>query len=92
LRSYEAERLPIARRNRDHVKKCAAAAFEPQFPISEEALSDTVVGQARRNELAREFEAKTSRLYESLGVEIGYRYLDSPVIHHDSGAMPAYDE
>lgn len=92
LRSYEAERLPIARRNRDHVRKCAAAAFEPQFGISEEAVSDTVAGLARRRELAAEFERKTSRLYESFGIEIGYRYLDSPVIHHDSGAMPAYDE
>ena len=27
LRSYEAERLPIALRNRDHVKKCAAASY-----------------------------------------------------------------
>jgi 2-polyprenyl-6-methoxyphenol hydroxylase-like FAD-dependent oxidoreductase len=82
--SYEAERLPVARRNRDHVKKCAAAAFEIQFPIFN-ASADALAGTAKRTEAAAEFEQKISRLYESLGIEIGYVYEHSPVIVSEGG-------
>jgi len=77
--SYEAERLPVARRNCDHVKKCAAAAFEPNFATTPETK-------------AKEFEEKISRLYESLGAEIGYRYHDSPIVLDDGSSEPAYEE
>jgi 2-polyprenyl-6-methoxyphenol hydroxylase-like FAD-dependent oxidoreductase len=79
LDSYEAERMPIARRNREHVKKCAAAAFEIQFPIAN-APADTLAGTAKRTEVGAIFEQKISRLYESLGIEMGYVYEHSPVI------------
>ena len=92
LESYEAERLPVARRNRDHVKKCAAASFESTFRGSEVRLDETPEGKASRESLARDFEAKTSRLYESLGVEIGYRYVGSPIVVADSAPEPDYDE
>jgi hypothetical protein len=87
LRSYEAERLPIALRNRDHVKKCAAASFEASFRVSDLKLDNSTEDQ-----LARDFEAKTSRLYESLGVGIGYRYKDSPIVVADEEPEPAYEE
>jgi len=80
LESYGAERLPVARRNREHVKRCAAAAFEVYFPVDERALSDTPAGSARRAEIGATFQQKISRLYESLGIEIGYVYEQSPVI------------
>ena len=80
VESYEAERLPIALRNREHVKRCAAAAFEVYFPADERALSNTPAGSARRAEVGANFENKISRLYESLGIEIGYVYDSSPVI------------
>jgi 2-polyprenyl-6-methoxyphenol hydroxylase-like FAD-dependent oxidoreductase len=82
--SYEAERLPVARRNRDHVKRCAAAVFEATTAAAEDAPA----GEGR----AREFEAKVSRLYESLGVEIGYRYRGSPVIIADAAAEPPAED
>jgi len=90
LDSYEPERLPVARRNRDHVKKCAAAVFEATLPAapSEEAVHDGSHSRA----LAAEFEAKVSRLYESLGIEIGYRYRHSPIICPEEEPQPAYDE
>lgn len=92
LDSYEAERLPIARRNRDHVKKCAAAAFESNFAVTGELLDPTPAGERNRTEMARSFERKVSRLYESLGVEIGYRYHRSPVVSEDDEPEPAYEE
>ena len=92
MESYEAERLPVARRNREHVKKCAAAVFESQFDCAPDALADSAAGVKARAALASEFEAKVSRLYESLGIEIGYRYRGSPVICADGEAEPPYEE
>jgi len=86
--SYEAERLPVGRRNRDHVKKNAACVFEAQFPRTDALLDDTPAGQANREAMARAFESKISRLYESFGVEIGYRYAGSPVIAREAGEEP----
>ena len=79
LASYDAERLPVARRNCEHVKNCAAAAFEINFPTTPEAK-------------AQAFEEKISRLYESLGAEIGYRYHESPIVLADGSTEPAYDD
>ena len=78
--SYQAERLPVARRNRKHVKQCAAAAMEIQYAVDTAALADTPTAAAKRAEIAAVFEQKISRLYESSGIEIGYTYKDSPVL------------
>lgn len=92
LESYEAERLPVAKRNRDHVKKCAAATFEAQMRRDDALLAQGAAGEAAREAAGREFERKVSRLYESLGVEIGYRYHGSPAIEADTASEPAYEE
>lgn len=93
MQSYEEERLPVARRNREHVKKCAAAAFESQFHCVPDMLADSEAGVQARAAMASEFEVKVSRLYESLGIEIGYRYAGSPAICPDDGEdEPAYEE
>ena len=92
LASYEAERRPVALRNRAHVKKCAAASFEAGFRVADVKLDDTPEGKASRDALARDFEAKTSRLYESLGVEIGYRYKTSPIVAPDASPEPSCEE
>jgi hypothetical protein len=92
LASYEAERRPVALRNRAHVKKCAAASFEAGFRVADVKLDDTLEGKASRDALARDFEAKTSRLYESFGVEIGYRYENSPIVVPDAAPEPPYEE
>ena len=92
LDSYEAERLPVARRNRDHVKKCAAAAFETSFPRTDQLLDPTPQGERNRREMAQVFESKVSRLYESFGVELGFRYGGSPVVCRDAAAEPPGEE
>lgn len=91
LASYEAERLPIGRRNRDHVKINAANVFEVQFGKPAYLLEESERGEQARQELARAFESKISRLYESLGIEIGYIYRDSPVIARDDAPPPLDD-
>ncbi len=92
MNSYEAERLPVARRNREHVKRCAAAAFEASFATTAETQDASPAGEALRAAMAREFEAKVSRLYESLGVEIGYRYRASPVVVADTAPEPPQED
>jgi 2-polyprenyl-6-methoxyphenol hydroxylase-like FAD-dependent oxidoreductase len=92
LDSYEAERLPVARRNREHVKKCAAAAFETNFARTDQLLDETAAGERNRKAMAEAFESKVSRLYESLGAELGYRYRHSPIVCADEAREPPGDE
>lgn len=91
LASYEAERLPIGRRNRDHVKINAANVFEVQFGKPDYLLEESERGEQARLQLVQAFEKKIGRLYESLGVEIGYIYRDSPVIVRDD-APPSHED
>ena len=91
LSSYDAERRPVAHRNRESVKRCAAAAFEVQFNKTEKLLDQTPEGERERKQLAIDFEKKVSRMYESLGVEIGYRYNGSPIIIQEEGQEPPCD-
>jgi len=90
--SYEAERLPVALRNREHVKRCAAAAFESNFATTAGALEHSPAGENQRADMARTFETKVSRLYESLGVEIGYRYRGSPIVVTDAAPEPPEED
>ena len=92
LDSYEAERLPVARSNRNHVKKCAAAVFEVWFEKRDDMMQPSAAGERDRAELGDLFEEKMTRLYESLGTEIGYRYRDSPVIRKDDDVEPPHDD
>lgn len=84
LDSYEAERLPIGKRNRDHVKINAANIFEIQFNRVPYLLEDSQRGKEARENIGDAFVKKVSRLYESLGIEIGYIYTNSPVISKDN--------
>jgi 2-polyprenyl-6-methoxyphenol hydroxylase-like FAD-dependent oxidoreductase len=88
--SYNEERLPIGRRNRDHVKQNAACVFEAQFPRTDALLDDSSEGEANRAAMAHAFETKISRLYESYGVEIGYRYEGSSIIAVEAEPEPLY--
>ena len=92
LESYETERLPIARRNREHVKKCAAAVFESQFAWRDYMLEESAEAEKVRSQLKQDFESKIPRLYESLGIEIGYRYHQSPINCQDEDIEPPYEE
>ncbi len=89
LASYEAERRPVAGRNRDHAQQCAAAAAAILTPLSTHLLDNSVAGQEARRQAQALFEAKMPRLYESLGIEIGYRYPASPVVCPDAEVEPA---
>lgn len=92
MQSYEDERLPVAKRNRDHVKECAAAVIESQFDAADVQFGDSDVACLSRATVAAQFESKVSRLYESLGIEIGYRYRDVSTIVADHGCEPPSED
>lgn len=58
--------------------------FETNFAITDNLLDNSGEGKAARQRLGDVFTQKVSRLYEAMGIEIGYRYRDSPVV----GAEP----
>jgi 2-polyprenyl-6-methoxyphenol hydroxylase-like FAD-dependent oxidoreductase len=91
LESYQSERLPVGRRNRDHAKVNGATIFEVQFDRPDYLLEESTRGALARRALGAAFERRVSRLYESLGVEIGYIYRDSPVIVPDAAPAPVDD-
>jgi 2-polyprenyl-6-methoxyphenol hydroxylase-like FAD-dependent oxidoreductase len=91
LESYQSERLPIGKRNRDHAKVNGATVFEVQFNRPDYLLEETTRGALARRDLGASFERRVSRLYESFGVEIGYIYRDSPVIVPDAAPEPIDD-
>jgi hypothetical protein len=86
LESYELERKPVHRlvladalRNFDlRQNQVGSAALEEQGPAGERARADT--GRRILEENRREF--------KTLGIVLGDRYLGSPIVMPDNGAVP----
>ena len=100
LASYERERLPIGRRN---VLAAAGRWNEVRDrtePPGEAILDDGPLGEKARAGVARSLEQTIDRMnagyefgarYEDVGLQLGYRYTDSPVIVSDGCAPPPDD-
>lgn len=92
LRSYTAERKPIAMIN---VNEAAAmrANFDKETPFSPEMGDDSDEGRQLREKAraaimrtrAKEFQ------HDSAGIELGYRYENSPICVHDGTPAPELD-
>ncbi|HWF40188.1 MAG TPA: FAD-dependent monooxygenase [Candidatus Acidoferrales bacterium] len=91
LASYEAERRPIGLRN---VKASRAAMMgrlgwrAAYAPCIEESTPE---GIAARAEMARRFDVEQRKVTEILGIEAGYRYVNSPIIWPEAGEGPDPD-
>ena len=91
LGSYERERRPIGFRNREAARfhsgtrQAVAELWDPRL---EEAGAD---GDRLRAEIGAKIAALGNAENESLGVEIGYRYTESPVICGEPGEPPPLD-
>ncbi len=88
LASYERERRQIGLRN-VAVSRTAMqgrlswrAAYQPNVGES------TSEGAATRAEMARRFDVEQRKVTEILGIEAGYRYIDSPAIWPEPGEGP----
>jgi 2-polyprenyl-6-methoxyphenol hydroxylase-like FAD-dependent oxidoreductase len=85
LASYEQERRPIGLRNVKvsraamHGRLSWRAAYQPNV------RENTPEGAATRAEMARRFDVEQRKVTEILGIEAGYRYVDSPIIWPEPG-------
>jgi hypothetical protein len=86
LASYEAERRPVhARTIAEAVQNYSAVSNELVRPALEE---DSLRGEATRREVADIIQAVKVREFKTLGVILGLRYADSPIIVSDGSEPP----
>lgn len=91
LESYEAERLPVGIRNRAasarhlSIRTAIAAAYTPRIH------EDSPRGEKARQALGEKILELGNLENEALGIEIGYRYDDSPVTCREDGPAPAQE-
>lgn len=76
LASYEKERRPIGLRN----VRASGEAAKGRFEGWRQATT--------REEMARRFDVEQRKVTEILGIEAGYRYVDSPLIWPEPGEGP----
>lgn len=89
LRSYEAERRPIGLRNR-RAAGMAAFEFATWFAAWDPIIcTDGHEAAARRAEFVAVAERQARKMYEVEGIELGYRYIDSPVCWPEPGGPDA---
>jgi hypothetical protein len=89
LASYDAERRPIGHRN---VREAAANFRRMTSPRpGPQLLAPTLEGDRFRREIGDEFAAIMRHEWYTLGVHLGYRYVDSPICWPD-GSEPPPDE
>jgi 2-polyprenyl-6-methoxyphenol hydroxylase-like FAD-dependent oxidoreductase len=90
LASYDAERRPVGERN----VRMATAFFEGQAQFNE-GLSgiadDTADGESLRARIGPQAARHIERVFGTIGLQIGYRYDDSPICVPD-GTMAPPDE
>ncbi len=90
LDTYEAERRPIAVRNVAAAGSNAAALRRHVVPpVLEE---DSPQGEMIRKMVAMRIEQGNRKEFESVGVQLGYRYDDSRLIVPDGTPTPSDDE
>jgi 2-polyprenyl-6-methoxyphenol hydroxylase-like FAD-dependent oxidoreductase len=91
LDSYEHERRPVGMRNREasrrhaETREAIARLWDPR------AETPGREADAIRVEIGRRIAAIGNAENESLGIELGYRYDDSPVVCSEDGAPPSLD-
>ncbi|MBW2395673.1 MAG: FAD-dependent monooxygenase [Deltaproteobacteria bacterium] len=90
LPSYEAERLPVGFRNRAASARHAAVRTQISQAYGPAVHEATPKGEQARQVLGKHIQELGNLENEALGIEIGYRYDDSPIICQEEGDTPAY--
>jgi 2-polyprenyl-6-methoxyphenol hydroxylase-like FAD-dependent oxidoreductase len=86
LDSYTPERRPVAIRN---VDEATGNLGRMRSPAENKALlEDTPEGKEVRERLGKEFTEAMTREWHTLGIHLGYRYDNSPVIVPDGTPAP----
>jgi len=91
LESYEAERRPIGARNVAASRKAARGRRTWRAAWRPEITADSAAGARARADLAAVADREQRWSNDLLGIELGYRYANSPLIVHEDGEGPDPD-
>ena len=91
LDSYERERRPVGARNVNASRQAWRGRRTWRSAYRPEITEDSPLGQLARAELAQIADVAQRKSNELLGIELGYRYTDSPLICPEPGVGPAAD-
>jgi hypothetical protein len=91
LPSYDTERRPIGRRNRDASARHTEVRIAIGGLYGDGLLAEGPGGDAARAEAGARIAALGNAENESFGIELGYAYAGSPVVAHDGDAAPPQD-
>ncbi len=86
LESFTPERRPVAIRNVDEATGNLGRMRSPGE--NDALLEDSPAGRAVRERLGKEFTEAMTREWHTLGIHLGYRYDDSPVVVPDGTPTP----
>ncbi|MEQ3625366.1 MAG: FAD-dependent monooxygenase [Celeribacter sp.] len=85
LRSYEVERRQVGDQNVGASRYASQGRRKWRGLYTPEMEQDTVQGEALRGQLAAVADVEQRKTNEMIGAELGYRYVDSPVIWDEPG-------
>lgn len=88
LESYEAERRPIGERNVAASRRASVGRQRWRAAYRPEIADNTPEGERARQELARLVDVEQRPSNDLLGIELGYRYVDTPLIWNEPRGGP----
>jgi 2-polyprenyl-6-methoxyphenol hydroxylase-like FAD-dependent oxidoreductase len=91
LESYEAERRAVGARNVAASRRAAQGRRAWRAAWRPEITADSEAGARARADLAAVADREQRWSNDLLGIELGYRYANSPLIAHESGQGPDPD-
>jgi len=91
LASYDAERRPIGVRNVKASRAAMAGRLGWRAAYRPNTGDDTPEGAATRAQMATLFDTEQRKVTEILGIEAGYRYVNSPITWDEPGNGPDPD-
>jgi 2-polyprenyl-6-methoxyphenol hydroxylase-like FAD-dependent oxidoreductase len=91
LDSYEPERRKVGARNVTAAGWGAEGMMMWRAAWTPEAAQDSEQGAAARAEIGRVAQANHGRMYEMVGVELGYSYAGSDLIAYEPGNITDWD-
>jgi 2-polyprenyl-6-methoxyphenol hydroxylase-like FAD-dependent oxidoreductase len=91
LPSYEAERRPVGANNVAASRYATLGRRKWRAAYRPDIRDDTPAGAATRENLIRVADVEQRKSNEMIGAELGYCYVDSPMIASEPGEAPEYD-
>ncbi len=85
LRSYEIDRRQVGERNVGASRFASLGRNKWRGLVTPNIRDDTPEGQAARERLVRVADVEHSKSNSMIGAELGYRYVDSPIIDNIPG-------